>query len=148
MPDRIIFNPFTGNFDYVRDQRPIFTVGADVDVGDLLAYDSNGQLQKATSLFSQNLYKVATVATTDTLASGSAPFTSIGKVVSVRFALAPLAVHNGQGVFLSDTAGQATLNPSNSSGYVRFFVGTLVGADGITETPLVHFNPYYVARIP
>jgi hypothetical protein len=64
-----------------------------------------------------------------------------GKLVSVLFSAAPLAASNGEPVFLSDTPGFGTLTPPTASGTVIFLVGILQGADGITTTPSVVFQP-------
>jgi hypothetical protein len=66
---------------------------------------------------------------------------SAGKLISVRFSTPPLQSSNGSPVFLSETPGEGTLIPPNDSGTIIFLIGILQGADGISLTPNVVFQP-------
>jgi hypothetical protein len=68
-----------------------------------------------------------------------------GKLISVRFSLPPSAVNNGDPVYLSTTSGLGTLTPPSSSNTVIFLIGVLQGANGISTTPNLVFQPSFVA---
>jgi hypothetical protein len=71
-----------------------------------------------------------------------------GTLIAVKFAAAPAGTDNGKPVYLSETAGQATITAPSASGSVVFRVGTLQGADGASTTPAVVFFPQFIANIP
>jgi len=59
----------------------------------------------------------------------------------------PLAASNGQDVYLSTTAGQATLTPP-PVGNALVHIGILLGADGVTQTPEVLLQFQVIALVP
>jgi hypothetical protein len=71
-----------------------------------------------------------------------------GALIPVRFTAAPAGANNGQVVYLSTTAGQATLTPPSGATTVRMAIGFLQGANGATTTPNVLFNPQFISRGP
>jgi len=75
-------------------------------------------------------------------------YTVPGGLVQVTFAAAPPAARNGDPVFVSQTAGQATLTAPTGSGNVVYVVGILQGADGVTTTPTVVYQPQFISIRP
>ena len=71
-----------------------------------------------------------------------------GTLVPVRFAVTPGAADNGKEVFLSTTAGQATLTAPVGSGDVTMFLGILQGGNGADATPNVLWVPSMRRRGP
>lgn len=124
------------------------TAGEALSLGDLLTIDDAGEVVRADSTFSVGEYEVVYIALAAAAASASVDVASSGDTVPVRFGAAPAASSNGDLVFLSATAGEATLSPPTTSGNVRFVVGLLQGADGVTTTPDVAIQPQYISRIP
>ncbi|GAF96252.1 unnamed protein product, partial [marine sediment metagenome] len=60
----------------------------------------------------------------------------------------PGAASNGSPVFVSATAGVATLTAPTGSGNVVYLLGILQGADGADTSPLVLFQPQFIAVRP
>lgn len=60
--------------------------------------------------------------------------------VQIKFSSAPASSSNGQKVYVSGTGGIATLTAPTGSGNVVYQVGVLVGANGVSTTPLVDLN--------
>jgi len=75
-------------------------------------------------------------------------FTVAGSLVAMSFAAAPAAASNGSPVFVSATAGEATLTAPTGSGNVIYLLGILQGADGADTSPLVLFQPQFIAVRP
>jgi hypothetical protein len=75
-------------------------------------------------------------------------FSVPGSLVPVRFTSAPAAANNGSRVFLSTTAGQATLTAPAGSGTVTYQIGWLQGANGVSTTPLVLYMPMLISQHP
>lgn len=71
-----------------------------------------------------------------------------GSLVPVRFTAAPAAADNGKPVYLSTTAGQASMTPPGSpaTDKVVFIVGYLQGGDGASTTVDVIFQPQFISR--
>jgi len=125
------------------------TAGAAITAFDLVAFNASGQVVPAISTTSSGTWDVAGVAQTAAVALATLPVTELsGLQVPVRFAVAPAAINNGDPVFLSSTAGVATLSPPTTSGNSIFRAGILVGADGATLTPEVMFRPQFISSIP
>lgn len=83
-----------------------------------------------------------------TAASTAQAFTVSGSIVPVLFSSAPLANQNGRPVYLSVTAGEASMSAPGSpaSNKVVFIVGTLAGGDGVSTLVDVIFNPQFISR--
>jgi len=75
-------------------------------------------------------------------------YTVPGSLVPVTFAAAPAANRNGDPVYVSQTAGVATLTPPTASGNVVYVIGILQGADGADTSPLVVYQPQFIAVRP
>jgi len=75
-------------------------------------------------------------------------YTVPGALVPVNFAAAPAAARNGDPVYVSQTAGVATMTPPTGSGNVVYVVGILQGADGADTSPLVVYQPQFIAIRP
>jgi len=71
-----------------------------------------------------------------------------GSLIPVRFAVAPAATVNGDTVFLSTTAGQATMTAPTGTSTTTFMVGILQGGDGADTTPLVLYLPRHISSGP
>ncbi len=126
-----------------------FTTAEAIAIGEPIAFDTAGDVLRADATFSASRWQVAGIAV-----AAAAPAASVniqvvqGVLVSMLFSSAPAAGANGSPVYLSDTAGRATLTPSTSSGAVRFLIGILQGADGVSTSPDVLFTPQWISRIP
>jgi hypothetical protein len=72
----------------------------------------------------------------------------VGTLQNTLFGSAPPAANNGDVVYLSETAGEATLIAPTSSGTVVMELGVLQGANGATTTPQILWHPRYVVEIP
>jgi hypothetical protein len=72
-------------------------------------------------------------------------FSYVGQQVPVLFGSAPAAADNGKRVYLSTTAGQATLTAPSGATTTQFMIGILIGGDGADTTPEVIWMPDFVA---
>ena len=70
-----------------------------------------------------------------------------GSLIKVRFMDGdePNQSNNGYPVYLSTNQGFATMNAPTSAGSAIFQIGILQGADGVSPTPMVLFQPMLVA---
>ena len=73
---------------------------------------------------------------------------AIGVAVFGAADAAPAAASNGSPVFVSTTAGEATLTAPTGAGNVVYLLGILQGADGADTSPLVLFQPQFIAVRP
>lgn len=73
-------------------------------------------------------------------------YAGMGQIVPILMDAVYTLADNGSRVWLSTTAGTATLTPP-SNGWAQSFVGILQGADGVTQTPGVLFQPRLVALL-
>jgi hypothetical protein len=125
-----------------------FVAGEALSLGHILTFDAAGDVVKASAVYASSIWEVTSVATAAALATASVNVATAGMLVPILFGAAPAAGDNGKPCFLSTTAGQATLTPPGGSGNVVFSIGVIQGADGITSTPAVLFQPQYISRIP
>jgi len=123
------------------------TAGENLSLGDLLSVDSSGEVVLADATFSSNVWELVYVALAAAASAASVDVASSGDLVPVRFSSAPAGATNGDPVFLSATPGEATLTPPSTSGNIVFIVGVMQGADGVTTTPDVAFQPQFISRI-
>jgi hypothetical protein len=86
--------------------------------------------------------RFATVAGTSAIINGD-----MITQAAMHFGVAPLAADNGKEVYLSTTAGQATLTPPGAGNAV-VYLGILQGADGATTTPNVLLQFQVIALVP
>jgi len=119
-----------------------------IAAGDLISIDSTGKAVKAISTFAINKWRVIGVAINSVGVGGTISVAKHGDLIPIKFGAAPAAASNGTYVFLNDVAGEATIIPPLGGGEVRFLVGVLKEADGITDTPNTVFFPQYVSRRP
>jgi hypothetical protein len=75
-------------------------------------------------------------------------YTVPGSLIPVNFAAAPAAALNGRPVFVSQTPGQGITTAPTGSGNVVYIVGILQGADGASTSPLVMYQPQFIAVRP
>jgi hypothetical protein len=128
--------------------QPVLTLGETVVLGDLLTLDSAGDAVRAGATFSAGIWKLTAVARAGGLAAATIDVSLAGELVPVRFSSAPGAGANNSLVFLSTSPGEGTLTPPVSSGTVVYVVGLLQGADGVSLTPTVAFDPQFIIRRP
>lgn len=127
----------------------VYTAAETIAAFKLVALDSAGEIVHAEAGFSANRWRVIGVtAASVTTGNPVIVFTGMGSKVNVAFASAPPTADNGKHVFLSISPGEGIVVPPTGAGRVRFMVGVLQGADGVTATPVVLFQPSYVSRIP
>lgn len=125
------------------------TAAVAVTAGDVLTLDSAGEVELAdASAPALDGLAVGIALRSAAAAADVAVVTVPGSLVPVRFAAAPAAGNNGRPVYISGTAGLGTLTPPTGSGTTRFLVGFLQGADGVTTTPNVIYQPQYLSRTP
>ena len=125
---------------------------ASVSAFHLLAISDTNELAHADANGSNYLYNVIGIALEDgpTAASAAAGRATcmVGQLAPMYFASAPSASDVGKPVFLSETAGQATLTAPTTSGSKIFRVGFLVSeseAIGGTSSYPVLFQPQFMA---
>lgn len=124
----------------------VFTSGEALTAGDVLTFNSSGEVIRANSSIAGGVWEVIGISAETVGASVSVQvFTKSGSLPSVRFGAAPAASLNGRLVFLDSTSGQATVTPPTSNGNTLFTVGTLQGADGASMSPEVLFRPQFIA---
>jgi hypothetical protein len=124
----------------------IFTSGEALTAGDLLTLNTSGDVVRADSSIGAANYEVVGVsAQTVGIGVSVQVVTHTGAVPSVRFTSAPAGALNGRLVFLSTSAGLASVAPPGAGGNAIFTIGTLQGADGATSTPTVVFRPQLIA---
>lgn len=112
-----------------------------ISIGDLIVLDDTGtsgtpgQARLAQAI--PTLGAAIGVAKTAAAIGNSVEVYILG-LAPTNFAIAPVAGDNGRPVFLSGTAGLATLiPPTTTSGAVVTQIGYLVGADGVTTNPTI-----------
>jgi len=129
---------------------PTITVISDEALieGDLLRINSSGNVVKAGSNTgtTNDSRVIGSSAGVFAIAESAEIRTRFGSVIPARFASAPAGLYNGSPVYLSGTAGLATLIPPTITGSIIFFLGILQGADGISVVPEIIFQPRLVAR--
>ena len=124
------------------------TAGENLLAGDLVALDSSSEAVRATALTASAAWRVVGVVQTDVLAGNTASLYLSESRAPVRFAVAPGGASNGEEVFLSTVTGVATVSAPLAPGTTLFSVGVLQGADGVTLTPEVLFQPHYYSQNP
>lgn len=123
-----------------------FVAGENLTVGDVLVLNAAGQVIRADSSISGGNWRVLGVSRQTVLSGANVEvFTKFGSSPAARFSAPPLAAQNGQIVFLASASGQATLTPPTTSGNSVFSIGILQGANGVTVTPTVLFQPHLFA---
>ena len=124
-----------------------FTAGESLTTGDLVTFNTSGEVVRANSSIAGANWEVIGVAH-ETVLSGATVqvMTKTGSCPNVRFTAVPAASFNGRLVFISPSSGLATTIPPTSSGNTVFTIGTLQGADGATATPTVLFRPQLIAH--
>lgn len=128
---------------------PIASVSAEaILIAELLSVETTtGKVQKAAASISGGKFHAIAVADETIGAADLAINIITNGRHAVRFASAPAAASNGSRVFLSMTAGLATLTapayPADT-GNVVLPIGMLEGADGASVTPdvLLNFDRY------
>lgn len=122
--------------------------GENLVVGDILTINGTGQAIKAESSFAADNWGVTNIALQNAAATTTLNVASEGALVDVRFTAAPPASSNGDYVFLNSVPGTASVIPPMGGGNIVFIIGVLQGADGVSTTPSVIFQPRYVSRRP
>ena len=123
--------------------------GEALALGEIVAMDSSGGVFLATATTSADRWRAFGVSDAAYLIATFAEINVImGYLVNVLFGVAPAASSNGDMVYLSTTAGQATLIAPSASGTVVMELGILTGAEGVTTSPQILWNPRLVAMIP
>lgn len=131
-----------------QDAGQNYTAGENLLLGDLLSLNTSGEVIKADATFANSIWELMAVANSAVTASSAVGASTAGKLVPVLFGSAPAGSANGSIAFLSTTPGEATLTPPVGAGVVIFVIGVVQGADGITTTPTVQFQPQYISRRP
>lgn len=118
--------------------------------GELLSFvpgTNSVRLASANLALSPSRYDIAGVAFANAPAGSSTlMYAGMGQIVPILMDAVYTLADNGSRVWLSTTAGTATLTPP-SNGWAQSFVGILQGADGVTQTPGVLFQPRLVALL-
>lgn len=89
---------------------------------------------------------VGVARTTVTAANPAQIFTQYGALIPIRFTSAPAAADNGRAVYLSQTAGQATMTAPTGASDVIYRLGFLQNGDGADTTPMCMWAPQFIAR--
>ena len=118
--------------------------------GELVSFTTAGQLKKSDA-DTGTLIDGLCIGVSRGAATATNPaqiFSVNGSLVPVLFGAAPAAIDNGKPVYVSVTAGQASLTPPAPpiADKVFFLVGYLQGGNGITSTPKVLWNPQYLSK--
>jgi len=126
------------------------TAATTIAVGDLVSLDTAGDVILADSNTGTDstAYAIGVAASAATATNPVKIYTASGDLVPVNFAAAPGAATNGSVVFVSATGGVGTLTAPTGGGNVIFKVGILQGADGADTSPLVLFQPQFLAKRP
>jgi hypothetical protein len=125
----------------------IFVAGEAITAGDLLTFNTTGEVVRADSSIAGSNWEVIGVANETVLIGATIEVvTKSGACPIVRFTAAPAGALNGRLVFISSSSGLATATPPTTTGNTLFTIGTLQGADGATSTPVVVFRPQYIAQ--
>jgi hypothetical protein len=127
---------------------PLTLITDDILVlGSLLIINSSGNLQLADS--DTGITDEARVigSSTDAFLIGEEVEVNAvpGRLIPVLFAAAPAAGLNGSPVYLSSTPGFASTSAPIGAGNVVYLLGILQGADGISTTPDILFQPSLIA---
>ena len=148
---RVIYGPSPGAGDRWYDLPPAglvdlaaaglsFLAGEGIATGDAVAIGPAGTAYRAQRNPAINLFNVAGIAQNAALAGGAVGVARIGARVAMRFDSPPLAVLNGQIVWLGDN-GAASMSAAVAPPSADYQLGILLGADGITSTPDILFAP-------
>jgi len=126
------------------------TAGAVLVTGNVVRINSSGNAILADANTGTLLDGiVAGVASAGAAAASPAKiYTVAGSLIPILFAAAPAGASNGSLVFLSGTAGQGTLTPPILPGSIVYKLGILQGANGVTTTPDVLYQPEFIAQRP
>jgi len=121
------------------------TAGATIAVGDILAYAiTTGKMVKADASSGggslMNPVGACAFASTDTNPTQLA----IGGEIPATFASAPAAASIGLEVYLSETAGQATLTAPSTAGSAVYRLGYLAFANGADTTCRILWQPQFM----
>ena len=119
-----------------------------LSVGSLLSVATDGAVLEASAIYTTDRWRLIAVSQQAVNTSEIVVLALSGSLTSVLMEAPPLSAQNGSLVFLSTTTGKGTLTPPMSSGNVIFQVGVLRGANGVTDTPQVFFQPQYISRVP
>jgi hypothetical protein len=123
--------------------------GEALATGSVVALDSGGDVYLADATTSVDRWRAFGVSDTVYAPAAAADIhVIVGTLQSTLFGSAPAAANNGDVVYLSETAGEATLIAPSASGTVVMELGILQGANGATTTPQILWSPRYVAEIP
>lgn len=121
----------------------VFTAGATITINDLLAFDTAGDVIPAIATTVTDNFQVMGVAVTAALVGAPLPVLVLhGLSRPMRFLVAPLAINNGDYIFLDTTLGHAVVVAPAPGVNTRIIVGILRGADGLTTTPNVQFQTH------
>lgn len=126
------------------------TAGTTIAIGDVLSLDTAGDAILADSNTGTDTFAyVIGIALTAATATNPVRVLSVsGDLVPVAFSAAPGAAANGSIVFISSTAGRATLTAPTGGGNVVYKIGILQGGDGADTTPTVIYQPQFLAKRP
>jgi len=118
--------------------------------GDLVSLDAGGDLTLSDANNGSLRASVVVGVSRGTFGTATTAqiFTVPGSLIPVRFTSAPAAANNGSRVFLSNTAGQATLTAPSGTNTVTYQIGWLQGANGASTTPDVIFHPMLINQHP
>lgn len=126
-----------------------YTTSVAVTPGDIVALNTSSLLVLADATFMFDSWRVIGVVLVGaTVGNKAIVVTGFGATTEVKFVTAPSVSTNGTYCFLSTVPGKAVLIPPMGAGRVRFLIGTLGSADGITMSPGVLFQPEYLSRSP
>jgi len=112
------------------------SVNETIEEGQIVAIFSggaNGLLRKA----NVNVNRVIGISKYDVQLGKIANIVQKGQA-NVLMETIPLQSDNGKPIYLSEAnPGKGSLSPATSSETLRIFIGYLIGADGVTDKPLV-----------
>ncbi|NBO57037.1 MAG: hypothetical protein EBU84_21140, partial [Actinobacteria bacterium] len=125
--------------------------GEALTAGDVVCIQNDAgtpKIYKADATTSTNKYLIAGICGRTAAVNGDPTIVATG-LVSATFAAAPAAADNGVSyVYLSETAGQATLTAPTASGSTVMRLGVLYGGNGADTTVRVLWQPVYVGANP
>lgn len=127
------------------------TAGGAISAGDVITIESTSGdaiLADANTGTTLDGLAIGVAAYAATATNPVKVYTVAGSLIPINFASAPAAADNGRPVFVSGTPGEGTLTAPTGSGSVVFLLGVLQGADGSTTSPLVLFQPQFIAVRP
>lgn len=115
--------------------------------GDVVTYNSLGQLQKTDITLTGSAREVLGIAFENDSTNSTKVTSLAGSIVEVQFSASPSVGDEGKPVYVSTTAGKATLTPPSSIGQRVFKLGILLSSTAGMNGYSIMLQPQLIADL-